>query len=496
MIATSAVLGLMLVSASGCQFLGAPPIGVDSAVGEVTADGLALNIRGAAVVVPAGAAPVSTVVTLEDAMHEFPYLENYAVPLRDPIALTLGDGKQPTAPLIIELAVDRDRLVEGEWSDDSTMVIMSQSADGGEVELIPAVWNSRESSLTAEVSHLSFFQPIQIDLGALWSDAFDAALKAWRIESPKPDCVGQEPTINGVTFSVIQPWPAWVCLGDEGGDLVAQLTANAPIPFAVTTSGPSTIVSLPSLGATDLASQVFFDAVSPAGSGLLAPGGQVRIELDGRQSATVRMDQQPAMLIASLLLTLLDLVLPSSVSQAAMVDKLNAAGCIEDIVGASTVNELNSDFVGAVLQAFFPCAQFALSDIPIAGKIVLAILSGAPLFFSGFVIGAINEITGRGAVSFEITAGRPVWVDCGPARATPQYSFQTPTGSLTICESAGSSSGYLVDSVLGTFLLTDLGGAGGNVCGSTSDGRLVCTNFETSVYFFDWPAGDPGPRDC
>jgi len=73
------------------------------------------------------------------------------------------------------------------------------------------------------------------------------------------------------------------------------------------------------------------------------------------------------------------------------------------------------------------------------------------------------------------------WVDCGPEGGEPESAYRTAEGAFTFCS---GYTGYFTDREYGSLSLSDIGGAGGNACGTASDGREVCTDMESLVYFY------------
>jgi len=382
-----------------------------SATGTISASGLQLEIDGASVTIPPGVAPDGSVARIADTSHDFGEMVTYATALRAPVVVTIGDGIQPTAPITISLRIDDSKVSTESWSSSSTFAFLSQPASGEEPELIPATWNDKQGTLTAEVAHLSWFQPIQFDLNALWKGARDSLMQGLGIESAQPDCVDKKATISGATYSAISPWGAWVCFAEDDG-VVIELTSNAAIPFLVTSTPKVSAQSQPEFGVKGAASQAVFNLLFKSEGTLLAPGGSVMIEFGDKVPKSLQLEQYPAMLLLAILLTVVDVALPSSISQAVLLDKFAAAECLVKIANTAAVGTLSAKTAGALVQAFFSCASVALGDAGPTAKIVLAILSAAPAFFAGSVIGMINEFTGNGSMRVDIDR-------VGPKRTIP-----------------------------------------------------------------------------
>ena len=94
-----------------------------------------------------------------------------------------------------------------------------------------------------------------------------------------------------------------------------------------------------------------------------------------------------------------------------------------------------------------------------------------------------------------VDASSSDWVDCGPSDASPINAYRTAEGSFTIC---ADYSGYLKDSEFGPLAVVDVGGAGGNACGSPLGDEIkaqeVCTDGSTFVYFFGLGTSDEVAR--
>jgi hypothetical protein len=378
---------------------GTPPDS-EFATATVTADGVSLEFDGVTVTGPAGVAPLGTELRIERESRDIGDLGTYAVSLDEGVSITLNSGEeslQPEFPLTVTFAVDR-APADTEWAAPQSVVLLSQSAAEEWVDAVPAEWNAASESVSAELGHLSWFAPVQFDLGAVWKNVRDAAMQGLGIETPRPDCADRPAEIDGGTISVISPWNAWICLRALDGNLTVDVTSNSGIPFVLQSDPSSAILSNPEFGTTGILSQAIFNALFADAGALLAPGGTATLQFRSADPRSIYMEQYPAMLILAILVRVIEVAIPPSVSSALLLDKFEAASCLNDVVATATVGAVNAESAGRMAQALFSCAGVALADAAVPVRIVLAILAAAPALFAGAVIGLINEFTGQDSV--------------------------------------------------------------------------------------------------
>ncbi|WP_307101497.1 hypothetical protein [Arthrobacter globiformis] len=404
MVALFLSLCLLLTS---CDLFPTKQAAGSSSVGENGAD---LTVDGVRIQVPAGAAPVGTKVeaSFEDRDPTGATDASFKT-LAKAFKIKLGDGLQPSKPLTITVPVDRSRLVSERPNDTpTTLALMVQSEGSSAPDLVRAVWNPGAGTLTAQVPHLSFVWPVQLDLKALMNKVRDAVLQSLGIEYPKPDCEGKTATVSGTTYSAISQAQAWICVSAIDGNLTVDATPNSPLPFLVSSTPASTARNVTEVSASTAftvalgrnlgftkGSQAFMLPGADARFTFTAPAGDVKL----------RFRQYPAMLLVSILAKTLDVAL-KPLGKAVQLDKIDDLDCLQNVFGTSQTGTLSSSQTAGVVKSFFVCAGSVL-ELTLAQEVVMAILGSGPQLLVASATGVVNEFTGLGDFTATITATGP-----------------------------------------------------------------------------------------
>lgn len=303
----------------------------ESEANEVGADGGSVTSSGVTITFPRGAVPEGTVVEASFDERAQPELDpDQGVRLlTDAFSITLEDGIQPDAPLTVEIPIDPANFTP-ESQPEHTLALLIQSEGSATPDLVPAQWNEAETSLIADVPHLSWIWPIQIDFGAITRSVRDTVLQSFRIEHPEPECVGDSPTVGQTSYTVVSPAQSWVCVLEEDGALTVEASPNSPIPFLVG-SAPSATTSMPT--EVSLASAISVAVANSlrlfdAGEAIVMPGTTAKFSFDGEPDAvTLSFEQYPVMLLLSILATTFDTIL-GAWGQVPALDRIGDAECI------------------------------------------------------------------------------------------------------------------------------------------------------------------------
>ena len=230
-------------------------------------------------------------------------------------------------------------------------------------------------------------------------------LESTGIATTQPDCTGDEPTIDGNTYSVIQPAQAWVCLADSGTGLEVDVVANSPVPFQISSDPtPSSSTPLTDLGDESVVGAAIVRALglAKANEGLIGPGVDTRFTYDPAGRATLNFRSSPPLLLVQILIATLQPIL-----DAKRIETLGKAKCFHDLVKTAQRSQLNPSTAASLTGAMFSCMGEIVELTPV-GAVFLALVSAAPQAFAGSIIGLIGEFTGLGKFRVQIEAAEAV----------------------------------------------------------------------------------------
>ena len=347
---------------------------------------------GVTVSANAGAVPPGTDVSIVRQRTPNP-VERAEVPglaaLAPAAEITLDGGNtQPQDPLTVAIAVPRDRV-----GGRGPIGVILQS-EGGKPEFVPGHYDKRSSKVVVEVSHLSWVWPVQLDVSKLVDEAMTFILQSTGLETERPDCADDEPTIEGNTYSVIQPAQAWLCLAAEGSDLQVDVFANSPVPFQInSTPRPASSQPITDLGdeSTVGAALVRSLGLVKTHEGLIGPGVNTRFTYDGAEATTLDFRSSPPLLLVQIVIATLQPIL-----DAKKIETLGKAKCFHDLVETAQHSRWNASTAASLTAAVMSCAGEVVELTPV-GAVILALVSAAPQLFAGSVLGVIEEFTGEGS---------------------------------------------------------------------------------------------------
>lgn len=416
----------------------------DSVVGRIESGGSTLTLGGIEVTLPEDVAAVGTEVRLS--LEEQTGVGDAAIAVSDGISIELGDGQQPSAPITLAFPIDADATDTG----GSAANVFVRSTSGGEVDLHQGTYDPAAGNYTVEVDHLSLFQAWTFDLNKLFAEVRTAVLQGMGLEFPRPDCVGQAVEVGGKTYSLIQPPQSWVCLEGESTGLVARVYPNSGIPFVIESTGSAQAVTVPSdLTITGSSLVVIANALGfiDGNRAAVMPGTTAEMRFTGAPgSATLTLQQFPALLLMSILATTIDTALNVLGISFVLTDSLEGLDCLADVADiAGPGMGLNGETVGGIAAAFFDCVGPMMGEaLGAKGAIILAIVGAAPGFLVSSVLGIINELTGLDKATVSLDVAMPAvpseWLLTG--NGVGPYRIGADAGELI-------SSGLIVEAYCG-----------------------------------------------
>lgn len=393
-------LALLLV-AGGCSRSASPD--------EAGPRAFEREVAGVRVTAAPGAVPDGTETTI--ARTEAP---NPLAPLRAGSITALAPGvdieldggaTQPGEPLRVAIDVDSSVV-----APDGVVGVVLQSR-GAEPEFVRGEWDAASSEVVADVPHLSSIWPVQLDVDKIVRDASTYVMESTGIQSARPPCTDDEPSIDGRTYSVVQPAQAWVCLSEDAGGLQVDVSANSPVPFQIT-SRPSASSSVPitDLGDGSVFGAAIARALSPrsSGGGLVGGGVGTRFGFDPAAPSTMTFRSDPPLLLVQIVISALQPVL-----NARKIETLGKAKCFRDIVGTAGRPRLDASTAAALTTAVLSCVGEVVELSP-PGAVFLALVSSVPQAFAGTFIGLVSEFTGLGTFRVQVEA-----TDEAPASRVP-----------------------------------------------------------------------------
>lgn len=347
--------------------------------------------------------------------------------------ITLDDGRtRPSGKLTVAIDVPRAQL-----RPKRVLGVVLQTA-GDEPEFVRGRLDEQSSAIVVDVPHLSWIWPVQLDVPKMLDSAMTAVQQDSGIATAEPACTESAPTIDGYTYSVVQPAQAWVCLTASDTDLQVEVVPNSPVPFLVTAApSPSSSTPLTDLGDESTGAAVIVRGLGLAESdqGMIAPGIRSRFSFDGARTTTLSFRSEPSLLLLQLLIASLQPILDTN-----KIETLGKAKCFHDLVQTAEDSQLSVPAAGSLTTAMFSCVGEAV-DLTPAGSVVLALVSTAPQTFAGTTVGLIDEFTGQGQFDVAIEAVEV------PGTISEEYlgDWFVHGGSLTIradgtAESKGHSS--------------------------------------------------------
>lgn len=380
------------------------------ATATVGIDGFNIELGGVEASAGTDVAPEGTLVTLK--LSQPPAaggLAEHTTALAHPVSLTLGEGLQPETPIALRFKIDEAAVSDEEWAVPETLLVATQSEDGT-VSLLKA---SKDGEyLTAETDHLSFFQPIQLDLHSALNSAKDFVMQSLGLETAEPDCVGGVAKAStGVEYSI--PYRGWLhpCIAADDDTITVNLYTATMMPYRAK-SWPA--VSGQTVTAPDSQSMLLTLmnkwTASPTGGTALGAGASAQFSFDASNPPQFFEARQDAsMLIGAVLLNLIGIVLNPLGGGAAFMDKLGELDCLSGTVSAGLSDEFDATTAAEIVRTTLACVGTIAGSAPFGVRLALAIIGAVPALFAGSFVGIANELSGAGTVRIDVESSVTPW---------------------------------------------------------------------------------------
>ena len=445
---------------SGCSLFDSKPSPKASDV--VGDNGVDLTVAGVHIVVPPGSVPTGTKVQASFEDQRPTGIDPEVIKtLTQAFKIRLGDGAQPSKPITVTVPVDKDQLLAEQQADaPTTVAMMVQSEGAAKPDLIQGTWDPAAGTVSAQVPHLSWVWPVQLNLSAVMKTVHDFVMQSLNVEYPRPDCADKPVTIGATSYSPVSPAQAWLCVGESNGSLVVTASPNSPIPFLTTTAptagaGNKTEVSLATAFAVAVADN---SGLAEKHQAIMMPGAAAEYTFDGTPASDVRVGfkQFPVMLLVSILAKVVDVALGAFADSKAL-QAVAKAECMQNVVDTSQAGTAVSvEAAVGVVKSFFACVGTIVKLSPPA-QVLMAILTAGPQFLVTSALGIVNELTGASifeATIFAVKIAGPAtkfvqldpWHDGSASSASSTYDGSTaaqPQGaSCSRSEIAVRDDGY------------------------------------------------------
>jgi hypothetical protein len=347
-------------------------------------------------------------VSLAVVRHTFtgPLAKDFTA-LGRPIRLRLAKDRQPASRITLHLTVQTAKAAKADWSTPKTYAVLTQSAGSGEASLLPATYDARTHTLAAVTTHLSFFQAVQFDAGAVLQQAIDGIASGLKLKFAEPDCAKKKATAThaGYTYSLDSSWAASSCLSADATSLVVDVSALTGLPFKASADRLGVVTPLPGLSTSGLFSTAIYDSVFGFdGSHLLAPGGKLSFRFNGYPPAKITFVQEPAMLLVAILIQTLQTALATLDIKIGALESLDKVDCMSGVVQSAqdAESKLDATTAAALVNSVITCLSSAVPPGP--GAVIWALVTAAPSLLATSILGIVTTLIGKGSFSLTFTA--------------------------------------------------------------------------------------------
>ena len=362
----------------------------------VGADGFELTLGDVTAVGHAGVAPEGTDVALESVGQPTGGdLNTVLTNLGSSISLTLGDGLQPAIPIGLRFKINTSAISAEEWSNDATLVIVTESDDG----TVGLLETARDGEyLTATTEHLTRFQPTQLNLAAALAGARDFVMQSLGLERPAPDCVGESAkAASGIEYKISYRGAVHPCISADGDTITVSLYAATMMPYRANSWPEVTGGTVTSPDGEGMLMALANKWVPSASGGVLMGGGaSAQFDFSASNPPQFLEARQDAhMLIGAVLLNLIGIILNPLGGGAAFMDKVGQLDCLSGVVSAGRSETFDAATAAELFRTTLACAGTlsAAASFPI--RLALGLIGAIPALFAGTAVGLYNEFTGR-----------------------------------------------------------------------------------------------------
>lgn len=435
----------------------ATPLLANSVRSQVGDRGFAVAVIGASASAGPAVAKVGTAVTFAEKAHQFPgSLAKDFVGLGKPVRLRLGRDQQPRSVVTLKLQIDPKKVAKSDWSTPRTYGVLTQSAGSKTASLLPATYNASTRTLTAATTHLSWFQPVQLNASTVINTAVDAIATAYKLKFGVPSCAKAKASVTrgGYRYTLDSSWAASSCLSANSDALIADISSLTGLPFNASSIKEGTVRALPGLSTSGVLATGIYDALFGFhGSHFLAPGGKLRFRFDGSPPLKITFTQAPAMLLVAILIQTIQTVLQAVGVRGQVVetfDHLDKLDCMSSVVSTAqdARDRLDATAAGELVAAAISCIGTHMTAAPIA--IIWALLTAAPTLFTTSILGVVTSLTGKGSFTLTLAAAAlpPDPADYlsrfpgGDLPDTTVYAFDSPSHNIQCTINSMSNDRY------------------------------------------------------
>ncbi|MEU4253479.1 hypothetical protein AB0F15_39410 [Amycolatopsis sp. NPDC026612] len=383
---------------------------------EVTERGVSLSVDGIVITGPAGVAPAGTVLTANIGTRApFGAGASMFTGAGSPLELKLTNGSQPAKPLSIRFPV-RAQPPAG-----AAGVLLTNPSGSDGTHLIPAVFDTGQQTLTAEIDHLSSFWPGFFDFGKLAESVKRFAGQTTGITSARPGCA-TSPVTTGDGTSVtlggaVVGDPVWSCLRVENGQAIVTMTPNSPLPWLLHAAPDATLEPPGTVDVDKAAVLAGYDTLiktKPYAEGLLVPGVP--------RTYRFPVAQLPGVITGKIDTgTYLGMALLFGVEEALEVFGVDvgrleivtdAVRCLGDAIEAAHITAPpNADAVAGLTKAVLSCVSTAATaaghQAPGPVKVVIGILTSGVSLVAAGLQGVVRTATGSDTFTINVDARVP-----------------------------------------------------------------------------------------
>lgn len=337
------------------------------------------------------------------------------------VKLTLGSGTQPQKPITLQFDLSGQPALAAQFNDTVKPVVRSVAdSDSSVTDLLATQWDPSSKTVTATTTHLSIFQVIAADLGAVAK----AATAAWRQAVGRPDssCADKsELTIAGTKYTLTPSMPSGPvagCLRDTSGAVGIDFVNGTKQYYRVASTPPGEFSNPDMLNSTDVIT-VWLQQSNDSPSGLLTPKASGQLKLPaGTTSGTIRLDVSPVTLQLKTLLTALDMLgVDNDVLSQTFQSSRAAWDCVT--TAHSSVTQPDEPTVDEFRNALGDIGQCGLAGAEAAKgaadktqvlhrmSVAISLLTTLPDQLLANITGAIGEATGDNHLEFALTSEAP-----------------------------------------------------------------------------------------
>lgn len=357
-----------------------------------------VQVDGADVTVPPGAAPPGTVLTVRRLESPPDSWSDEVTRVGPAVAVDL-EGRQPSEPLTVTLHLDQP------LQQRNAVGVVTLDDKGRVTDVLPARWDAQSGTLTTRADHLTDFIPVSFDLAAV----VEPFLLTTGITTTRPDCDGEPVDLpDGSTVSLndqARDAPAWRCLEGSDDRVALRLTSSSPLPWRVRANHGGRARPPADLDIGRIIGLQLYRALAESSTfergEILRPGGEVVYDFPaGRLPSAAGLQVDVGAHLALTVVFAVEYLLGVFDVKIALLEAGGALECVAELVKASIHDATwTADSFGVYAQAVLECLddfteQVAGAAGGLVGAVVAIVGSGIALVWAGFE-GALRSAAQR-----------------------------------------------------------------------------------------------------